>query len=170
MICWDILKQVFFTFRSSRPEVFCKKAVVRNFTKVTGKHLAREVCNFIKKESLAQVFFCEFCKISQNTFFYRTPLSTCFCPMRSNSPLSVGFINKGNTCYANAILQAQSVLISLRNRVPWESSSLSPLLKSATLNMKIKSRSKKQLIHPVFYGPSLARSQESRHASFNFNS
>ena len=26
-------------------------------------------CNFIKKESLAQVFSCEFCEISKNTFF-----------------------------------------------------------------------------------------------------
>ena len=31
-------------------------------------------CNFIKKETLAQVFPCEFCEISKNTFFYRTPL------------------------------------------------------------------------------------------------
>ena len=31
-------------------------------------------CNFIKKEALAQVFSCEFCEISKNTFFYRTPL------------------------------------------------------------------------------------------------
>ena len=30
-------------------------------------------CNFIKKEYLAQVFSCEFCEISRNTFFYRTP-------------------------------------------------------------------------------------------------
>ena len=30
------------------------------------------VCNFIKKESLAQMFSCEFCEISKNTFFYRT--------------------------------------------------------------------------------------------------
>ena len=30
--------------------------------------------NFIKKETLAQVFSCEFCKISKNTFFHRTPL------------------------------------------------------------------------------------------------
>ena len=29
---------------------------------------------FIKKETLAQVSFCEFCKISKNTFFYRAPL------------------------------------------------------------------------------------------------
>ena len=28
-----------------------------------------EACNFIKKESLAQVFFCEFCKIFKNTSF-----------------------------------------------------------------------------------------------------
>ena len=26
-------------YRTSRPEVFCKKAVFRNFTKFTGKHL-----------------------------------------------------------------------------------------------------------------------------------
>ena len=29
---------------------------------------------FIKKETLAQVISCEFCEISVNTFFYRTPL------------------------------------------------------------------------------------------------
>ena len=28
---------------------------------------------FIKKKTLAQVFSCEFCKISKNTFSYRTP-------------------------------------------------------------------------------------------------
>ena len=30
-------------------------------------------CNFIKKETLAQVFSCEICEISKNTFSYRTP-------------------------------------------------------------------------------------------------
>ena len=30
--------------------------------------------NFIKKEALAQVFFCEFCEISKNAFSYKTPL------------------------------------------------------------------------------------------------
>ena len=28
-----------------------------------------EACNFIQKETLAQVFSCEFCEISKNTFF-----------------------------------------------------------------------------------------------------
>ena len=32
-----------------------------------------QTCNFIKKETLAKVFSCEFCKISENTFSYRTP-------------------------------------------------------------------------------------------------
>ena len=36
--------------------------------------LQASVCNFIKKETLAQVFFCEFCEISKNTFFHGTPL------------------------------------------------------------------------------------------------
>ena len=34
--------------------------------------------NFIKKETLAQVFSQEFCEISQNAFFYRTPVVAAF--------------------------------------------------------------------------------------------
>ena len=30
--------------------------------------------NFIKKETLAKVFSCEFWEISKDTFYYRTPL------------------------------------------------------------------------------------------------
>ena len=33
-----------------------------------------QACNFIKKETLVQVFSCEFYEISKNTFFHRTPL------------------------------------------------------------------------------------------------
>ena len=36
--------------RSSRPEVSCKKGVLRNFPK--------KACNFVKKETLAKVFSC----------------------------------------------------------------------------------------------------------------
>ena len=36
----------------------------------------QRACNFIKKETLARLFSCEFCEISKNTFFYRTPLLT----------------------------------------------------------------------------------------------
>ena len=37
--------------RSSRPEVFCKKGVLRNFTKFTGKHLCQSLF-FNKDEGL----------------------------------------------------------------------------------------------------------------------
>ena len=33
-----------------------------------------EACNFVKKETLAQVFTWEFCEIYKNTLYYRTPL------------------------------------------------------------------------------------------------
>ena len=58
-----------------------KKGVLRTFTKFTGKNLCQslffnkvpgirlEVCSFIKKETLVQVFSYEFCEISKNTFF-----------------------------------------------------------------------------------------------------
>ena len=54
-------------FRSSHQRRSGRKGVLGNFAKLTGKRL--EACNFIKKETLAQVFSCEFCKISDNTFF-----------------------------------------------------------------------------------------------------
>ena len=69
-------------FRDSRREVFCKNRVLRNFEKFTGKHLCQTLffnkVGFIKKMTLAQVFFCEFWRtssqeISKNTFSYRTP-------------------------------------------------------------------------------------------------
>ena len=62
--------------RSSRPEVFCKKGVLRNFAKFTRKHLCqifflisckpRLTYNFIKKETLTRV---NFAKILRTPFF-----------------------------------------------------------------------------------------------------
>ena len=42
-------------YRNSRPEVFCKKVVLRSLAKFTGKTPMpeRQACNFIKKEALA---------------------------------------------------------------------------------------------------------------------
>ena len=65
--------------------MFYKKGVRRNFTKFTEKHLcqslffikvAGQACNFVKKVTLAQVFFCEFCEISKETFLHRALLVT----------------------------------------------------------------------------------------------
>ena len=35
-------------------------------------------CNFIKKETLAHVFSCEFCKVFKDACYYRTPLVAAF--------------------------------------------------------------------------------------------
>ena len=72
--------------------MFSVKRFTRILTKFTGKHLCQSLflmmlqatknsqentcarvsflaCNFIKKETLAQMFSCESCQISKNTFF-----------------------------------------------------------------------------------------------------
>ena len=38
-----VFSYLFFSFRSSRLEVFCKKGVLRNFAKLTGKNLYQSV-------------------------------------------------------------------------------------------------------------------------------
>ena len=50
------------------PQVFCKKRCTYKFRKILRK-TPGAACNLIKKEALAQVFSCEFCEISKNTFF-----------------------------------------------------------------------------------------------------
>ena len=62
--------------------MYCKNGVLKNFAKFTGKQLRRslffnkvyrpEAYNFIKKETLAQVFSCEFAKFLRTPFFNRT--------------------------------------------------------------------------------------------------
>ena len=62
-------------YRSSHQKCSVRKGILRNIAKFTGKHLWRSpFLNFMKKETMAQVFYCEFCKIYKKTFFYRTPL------------------------------------------------------------------------------------------------
>ena len=66
-IYWELWDDylVFLIASSSRTDVFCKKGVLRNFAKFTGKHLyqslyfnkvAGQVCNFIKTGSSTGVF------------------------------------------------------------------------------------------------------------------
>ena len=40
--------------------------------------LHAETCNFIKKETRSQIFSCDFCAISKNTFLHRTPLVAAY--------------------------------------------------------------------------------------------
>ena len=71
-------------FRSNRPEELFKQGALKNFANFTRKHLRQSLflnkvaglspasCNLFKKDSSTGAF-CEFCKISKNTFSYRTP-------------------------------------------------------------------------------------------------
>ena len=55
--------------------------------------LTLKACNFIKKETLAQVFSCEFPKIFKNTFFHLTPLVAAFEGLLLVEDVSHGFGN-----------------------------------------------------------------------------
>ena len=57
-----LYKKVFLEFSQSSQENTCARASF--LIKLQAKAF-----NFIKKEALAQVFFCEFCENSKNTFF-----------------------------------------------------------------------------------------------------
>ena len=81
--------------------------------------------------------------------------------LKINSPLPVGFINKGNTC---SILQTLSGLPLLWNRVTSEAPPLSPLLKSTILNMKIKTRPYEPVDPSNFLWVLTPKISESRHA------
>ena len=54
-------------------QTLCKKAVLNNFAKFTGKHLCRSLClNKVEKETPTQVFFCK------NTFFTERLVETAY--------------------------------------------------------------------------------------------
>ena len=78
--------------RSSRPEVLLKKGVLRNFAKFTGKHLCQSL--FIKKETLAQMFSCQFRNISKNTFYYKQLRWLLLCL----TDFADGYSQETNTC------------------------------------------------------------------------
>ena len=97
-------------FRSSQRRCSVTNGVPRNFAKFTAKHLCQSLffnkvsgaCNFIKKETLAQVFSCEFCEISKNTFCWRIPLACNFIKRETLAQVfSCEFckISKNTFCY-----------------------------------------------------------------------
>ena len=63
-----------FNYRSSHPEMFYKKGVLKNFTNFNCARVSGFRCATLL--TLSQVFSCEFCEIFKNTFFYRTSLVT----------------------------------------------------------------------------------------------
>ena len=67
----DPRKEVFLKLLQDSQENTCAR--VSFFEKVAGL-----ACNFIKKETLGQVFSCEFCEICKNTFFNKHLQMTAF--------------------------------------------------------------------------------------------
>ena len=59
--CLPLKRCIQLSLRSSLPEVFYKKGVLKNFAKFTGKQLCQSL------------FSCEFGEISEITLSYRTP-------------------------------------------------------------------------------------------------
>ena len=68
--------------RSSRPDVFCKKGVLRNFTKFTGKHLCQSLFfnkvaglrpeTLLKKRLLHRCFPLNFGKFLRTPYLHNT--------------------------------------------------------------------------------------------------
>ena len=62
------------TLRSGHLRCFIKKVVLKNLATFSGKHLCQslffrtQASSFIKKQTLTQVFSCEFCEIFKNIF------------------------------------------------------------------------------------------------------
>ena len=75
-------KSLVLSYRSSRQKCSVRKGVLGNFTKFTGKHLCQSLFFNKVAETLAQVFSCEFCQISKNTFFTEHLRATASTYMR----------------------------------------------------------------------------------------
>ena len=64
------------------PKAVAQTCSVRNVFVQSCRHL-----NFIKKEALAQMFSCEFCEISTNTFSYRKLVAGFVCLAKFSNKL-----------------------------------------------------------------------------------
>ena len=69
-------------FRSSRPEVFCRKGVLKNFAKFTGKHLCQSLF-FNEVTGFNQQFY-EFVNFSEHLSLENTS-GGCFWVMNIDS-------------------------------------------------------------------------------------
>ena len=79
-----------------------------------------------------------------------------------------GFFNKGNTCYANSMLQALSTIPALWSQSPSEGPCKSPLLKAVSLNMSILNRASSP-IDPSNFLRAQQHKMSSRDPDFRFN-
>ena len=76
LLVWSMLKKE--KKKEKKEEAVIQRCSVKKVFLEISQNSQENTCArvffFIKKETLAQVFSCEFCEISKNTFYYRTPL------------------------------------------------------------------------------------------------
>ena len=77
--------------------MFFKTRVIKNFVIFTDL----KVCNFIKKETPAQAFSCEYCEIFRSNLFHRTPPVAASAMIMITNPyrftsVSIAFISDQN--------------------------------------------------------------------------
>ena len=108
--CFKVIIAMFYFCHSKDPSIIMKNTL--NSLSRSSHQRSGLACNFIKKETLAQVFFCEFCKISKSTFLHRTPL------MAASS--SLYFLEK-TILLMNDTHREKLVLIEFNTKIHWNS-------------------------------------------------
>ena len=105
-------------FRSTHRRYPVTKGDLRDFAKFTGKYLCQSLffnarISFffiiIKKETLVQLFPCEICENSRNSFCHRTPLACNFIKKETlEQVFSCEFceISKNTFCYRTPLVAA----------------------------------------------------------------
>ena len=102
------LKKVFFEISQNSQENSCPR--VSFLIK-----LQASACKFINKDTLTQVFFCEICEISQNTFSYRTAPVIAFGKMQFQRVTKVKVINSKMEGCENWIMKYFGLLIKSKH-------------------------------------------------------
>ena len=82
----------YYSFKSSRPELFCKKGVLKNFTKFRGKHLCQSLffnkvadlspTTLLKTRLWHRFFPVNFSKFLRAPFFSLNTSGGCFCSLQ----------------------------------------------------------------------------------------
>ena len=94
--------------RSTHRRCSVKKCVLRNFAKFTGKHLCQSLCFNEVAGTAAQVFSCEFCEISKNTFFTEHLRTTASATNGTVSHMAFVYHSKAAIDYSMKLLFSDS--------------------------------------------------------------
>ena len=73
-------------------EAFSQRCSVKKMFLETSQNSQENTCSsglqlYFKKKTLAQVFSCEFCEVSKNTYSYRTPLVAASVMLKVNTEI-----------------------------------------------------------------------------------